>query len=174
MRLALKLHPDCICEAVTRIEVDVVRPGPGALALHYRVTGAVGGLRLPAVSVPARADGLWQHTCFEAFLRAPAAQDYYELNFAPSGEWAAYRFSGYRSGRSDIELEPPGIETRATGERYELRATAQLPGMAPWQLGLCVVIEEANGRKSYWALAHPPGKADFHHPDSFVHELPAA
>ena len=27
---------------------------------------------------------------------------------------------------------------------------------------------------SYWALAHPPGKPDFHHPDCFALELPAA
>jgi hypothetical protein len=36
------------------------------------------------------------------------------------------------------------------------------------------VIEETNGRKSYWALAHPPGKPDFHHSDCFALGLPAA
>jgi hypothetical protein len=35
------------------------------------------------------------------------------------------------------------------------------------------VIEETNGRLSYWALAHPPGKPDFHHSDCFALELPA-
>jgi len=35
-------------------------------------------------------------------------------------------------------------------------------------------FEETNGRLSYWALAHPPGKPDFHHPDCFALELPAA
>jgi hypothetical protein len=34
------------------------------------------------------------------------------------------------------------------------------------------VIEETSGGKSYWALAHPPGKPDFHHADGFVYELP--
>ena len=34
------------------------------------------------------------------------------------------------------------------------------------------VIEEINGRKSYWALKHPAGKPDFHHPDCFALELP--
>jgi hypothetical protein len=37
-----------------------------------------------------------------------------------------------------------------------------------WRLGLSAIIEEASGRRSYWALAHPPGKPDFHHPDSFA------
>ena len=33
------------------------------------------------------------------------------------------------------------------------------------------VIEEADGTKSYWALAHPSDKPDFHHPDSFALDL---
>jgi hypothetical protein len=49
-----------------------------------------------------------------------------------------------------------------------------LPSDAPWLLGLSAVIEEMNGRLSYWALAHPPGKPDFHHADCFALELPAA
>ncbi len=33
---------------------------------------------------------------------------------------------------------------------------------------LSAVIETKNGTKSYWALAHPPGKPDFHHADCFI------
>jgi hypothetical protein len=36
------------------------------------------------------------------------------------------------------------------------------------RLGLSAVIEDIDGRLSYWALKHPPGKPDFHHPDSFA------
>jgi hypothetical protein len=42
-----------------------------------------------------------------------------------------------------------------------------------WLAGLSAVIEEADGTKSYWALAHPSGEPDFHHPDCFALELPA-
>jgi hypothetical protein len=48
-----------------------------------------------------------------------------------------------------------------------------LPGAAVWRLGLSAVIEETSGRKSYWALAHPKGKPDFHHADCFTLELAA-
>lgn len=48
-----------------------------------------------------------------------------------------------------------------------------LPADAPWRLGLSAVIEETSGAKSYWALAHAPGKPDFHHPDAFALDLPA-
>jgi hypothetical protein len=50
-----------------------------------------------------------------------------------------------------------------------------LPADAPWRLGLSAVIEDRSGQKSYWALAHPPGRPDFHHEDCFALELtPAA
>ncbi|OYY67097.1 MAG: hypothetical protein B7Y49_00295 [Sphingomonas sp. 28-62-11] len=41
-------------------------------------------------------------------------------------------------------------------------------------LALSAVIEETNGTKSYWALAHASGAPDFHHADAFAVELPKA
>jgi hypothetical protein len=67
MRQALKVHPDSLCSAVTHIEVEVMRP-PGRLALSYLVAGKIGDLRFPPEVVGARTDGLWRHTCFEAFV----------------------------------------------------------------------------------------------------------
>ena len=40
------------------------------------------------------------------------------------------------------------------------------------RVAISAVIEEADGTKSYWALAHPPGKPDFHHADGFALQLP--
>jgi hypothetical protein len=121
----------------------------------------------------ARADELWQHTCFEAFVRPSAGPGYYEFNFSPSTQWAAYGFDGYRSGmRVATEIDAPRIELRSTVESYTLQAALELDGLSlPWRLGLAAVLEETNGRKSYWALAHPPGKADFHQADCFALEL---
>jgi len=172
----LKRHPDSLCKAVTDIALDVAQPRAGSLLLCYAVTGNIAGLILPAVTVPARADELWRHTCFEAFVRSALDGSYYELNFAPSTEWAAYQFSGYRTGmRVADEIGAPKIEVASTPERFTLQTTvamSELAGSSRWQLGLSAVIEEANGRKSFWALAHPPGKPDFHHSDCFAGELP--
>jgi hypothetical protein len=33
------------------------------------------------------------------------------------------------------------------------------------------VIEDADGRLSYWSAAHPDGRPDFHHAAGFVVEL---
>ena len=176
----LKAHPDSPCPAVTAIRAEARRPRPGVLELRYVVSGDVGELRLAPVSASARADELWRRTCFEAFLRGPSGEAYLELNLAPSTQWAAYRFDGYRRGMARAELgAPPRIETTREDGRFELRAVVDLgqaaagPGEGVWRLGLSAVIEEAGGRLSYWALAHPPGKADFHHPDCFALELPA-
>jgi hypothetical protein len=181
MRQALKLHPDSRCAAATHVEVDVALPRSGNLVLQYFVTGKMSDLRLPPVTAPTRADELWRHTCFEAFVRAPPAAAYYELNFAPTTQWAAYRFDGYRSGmRIASDIGAPRFEVQSDAACYKLQASLDLdhlpdmPNNTGWRLGLSAVIEDADGRKSYWALAHPPGEPDFHHVDCFVHELPAA
>ena len=41
------------------------------------------------------------------------------------------------------------------------------------KLNLAAVIEERDGTKSYWAIAHPPGdRPNFHHPACFAATLP--
>jgi hypothetical protein len=171
MRHTLRLHPDSHCAAATRVEADVVRPG--SLVLSYVVSGRIGGLRWPPIVAPARADELWRHTCFEAFVRPSTGSAYYEFNFSPSTQWAAYRFDSYRSGmRIATEIAAPRIEVRSNAGSYTLQAAVELDGLSlPWRIGLSAVLEETIGRKSYWALAHPPGKADFHHADCFALEL---
>ncbi len=180
MRLALIPHPDTPCTAVSRIEVDVERPAPRRLELTCRVIGVIGDLRLPPPSPSVRADELWRHTCFEAFVRSPDDAGYREFNLSPSTRWAAYRFTGYRSGMSILNgIAPPRIEVSSDETSVELRAwldpaaLADLPADGPWRLGLSAVIEDAAGGISYWALAHPPGKADFHHADCIAAQLMA-
>jgi hypothetical protein len=173
MRQTLRLHPDSLCAAATQIEADVSRPHPGSLILSYVARGRISDLRLPSVAATARADELWRHTCFEAFVRPPTGSAYYEFNFSPSTQWAIYRFDSYRSGmRVATEIAAPRIEVRSSAESYTLQAALELDGLSlPWRIGLSAVLEETNGRKSYWALAHPPGKPDFHHADCFALEL---
>jgi hypothetical protein len=170
---ALRLHPDSHCAAASRIEADIARPSPTSLILSYVVSGKIGDLRLPPVVAAVRTDELWRHTCFEAFVRPSAGPAYYEFNFSPSTQWAAYRFDGYRSGmRVATEIAAPRIEVRSSAETYTLQAALDFDGfVAPFHLGLSAVLEETNGGKSYWALMHPPGKPDFHRADCFALEL---
>jgi hypothetical protein len=175
MRRPLKLHPQTACAAVAGIEVEITRPASGSLLLSYVVTGAIGDLLLPPIAAPARADELWRHTCFEAFVKDATGEVYYEFNFAPSTQWAAYRFDRYRTRmRPATEIEPPQIVCRSVPDRYTLRAALSLPDALcdrNLRLGLAAVLEERNGNMSCWALAHPPGQPDFHHANGFALEL---
>lgn len=178
VRLSLQPHRDKPAEAVAAIEVSLERPSADRLRLAYSIIGETDELILPAPAAPLRREGLWRTTCFEAFVREEGEAAYLELNFSPSGEWAAYRLRDYRDpDRRDAAL-PAHPEARLTAVKargLELVVDLRLelpPG--PCRLGLSAVMEEKRGRFSYWALAHPPGEPDFHHPDCFVLELPPA
>jgi hypothetical protein len=181
MRQYLKLHPDSPCVAVARIEVGIARPRSDRLLLSYIVTGKMSDIRMPALAAATRGEELWRHTCFEAFVRASSGAEYYEFNFSPSTQWAAYRFSSYRTGMCvPAEVDAFAVDVQWRPDRYILQTSLELdrlsglPRTAFWRLGLAALIEEASGRKSYWALAHPPGKPDFHHADCFAHEFSLA
>jgi hypothetical protein len=172
VRIPLKLHPESRCEAVTAIEVEVGRTGE-RLSLRYVLSGDLAEIVLPAAAAsPERADELWRRTCFEAFVRPAGSEGYVELNFAPSTQWAAYRFDRYREGMRAAEAAP-AIEVVRGPDRLALTAAVELAAPGDWDFGLSAVIEEAGGRISYWAAAHPPGRADFHHADCFALRLPA-
>jgi hypothetical protein len=176
MRQVLRPHPSSRSAAGIGVEAQVSRQ-QATLTLHYIVTGD--NLLLPPLAAPERSDELWRHTCFEVFVRAASDASYYEFNFAPSTQWAAYRFSGYRAGMSVAELiRAPALKIKSAGGRFELLASVALDGLADpdssWKIGLSAVVEHVSGDLSYWALAHLASKADFHHPDCFSLELPAA
>ncbi len=122
---------------------------------------------------PRRTDALWQTTCFEAFLRAEGEEGYREWNFAPSGQWAAYDFTGYRADMTSSELvSPPYIRMEDNLTWWALAATIAVDAAESWTLGLSAILEERGGAKSYWALAHSSAKPDFHAADCFVARLP--
>lgn len=174
MRLDLLPHPSTSDGPARAVRVDVERRG-AALSLTYAVAGDIDRIRIPPQGNRQRLEDLWRHTCFEAFLGAPGEEIYSEFNFSPSGDWAAYRFDGYRAGRTDIDIPPPSIGGRQGPELLaSFVSLVGLPSDRVWRIGLSAVIESSAGKLSYWALAHPPGDPDFHHPDCFALEFPAA
>ena len=171
MPRALTRHPESAGEAVTGIEVDIARQGE-VLGLRWVLTGRIADLAVPARTLSRRGDRLWERTCFEAFFADEEGEAYSELNVSPSTEWAAYRFTGYRAGMQAAELPPPRIEVEFAEDRLEIRVALKLRAAGRRRLGLSAIIEDANGAKSWWALAHLPGAPDFHHADCFQIDLP--
>jgi hypothetical protein len=174
----LECHPQTPSQAVDSIEARVARTQANDLSLAYTLTGDITRLRLPPVGPWRPGDGLWQHTCFEAFISVKGNEAYYEFNFAPSGEWAVYAFRRYR------DITPfhdggiaPELAVRRTNESLELEtniAISRLPQIQTGsclRLGLSAVVEEEGGMLSYWAVKHAASKPDFHHPDTFALEV---
>src|SRR5262245_2241257 len=171
-------HPASPDNAVDRLHVEVARTAGGGLGLRYRITGDIRRLRLPTPGEPLRTDGLWQHTCFEAFLRAADAGAYREFNFAPSGAWAAWQFAARRDGQSAPALPVPPIRSERGERHFVLEAALEAAALGdlavmPIEAGIAAVIEDARGLVSYWALAHGAGAPDFHDPAAFTMRLAA-
>jgi hypothetical protein len=164
---SLACHPDTPATGVEAVEATLQRTHD-RWVLTFQTVGIVPVI--PAPAAPGRTDGLWNTTCFELFIRGDT-DDYVELNFSPSTRWAAYHFPAYRTSMSDLEIAPPCIEPVEDGVRVTMAYAPDDLGRC--QIALCAVIEEVDGTKSYWALKHPPGKPDFHHPDCFARTLPA-
>lgn len=167
-------HPSTADRPGIGIRVRVLRTGSGILHLQYSMVGELQHLRVPAFSAKRRGNELWRHTCLEAFVAPGEAARYYEFNFSPSGEWASYVFTDYRTGMAaatgvtDLELRVATSQAKLQLSTSINTAPLAVPGREPLRLALAAVIESENGTLSYWALRHPVERPDFHHPDSFA------
>ena len=165
-------------DAIEEISVTVSRPSSDRLELVFNLIGSLESLRFPEPRQPVRADGLWRHSCFEAFIGRAGGTDYWEYNFSPSGAWATYHFTDYREAMSPLLTgAPPIIRQQIGSETFDLTALLDLswlsrsPPSQGLKLGLSAVIEDKARVLSYWALKHPAEKPDFHHAEGFVIEL---
>jgi hypothetical protein len=178
---ALTAHPSTPNDAVRSLGVRLRSEGADFLVFHYSLAADMSRLRVPPSGAGGRLDGLWKGTCFEAFVAPADAPGYYEFNFSPSLDWATYRFSAYREGMTRAEIgRAPNILVHRGEEGLELEAAVRLGDLAGLRearhlrIALAAVIEDENGRLSYWGLRHPSGKPDFHHPDGFELEVARA
>lgn len=141
------------------IEIEIAAHREGnTLHLAWHLHDPHGLVALPAPATPERRHDLWQHTCYEFFFRRPGEPGYWEFNLSPSGHWNVYRMDAYR--QQGMREDPA----------YTAFDAPDL-GPGPWELAVTMVVEEPDGRQSFWALAHTAEEPDFHHPDSFVLRL---
>jgi hypothetical protein len=173
---ALIAHPSTPNDAVRGLEVQLRTKEAGILVVRYSLDADMSRVRVPLSGAGGRADALWKHTCFEAFVAPADTPGYHEFNFSPSLDWAIYRFSAYREGMSPAG-RAPAISVHQSDDGLELESAVRLVDLADLRdarhlrIALAAVIEDENGRLSYWALRHPPGKPDFHHSNGFALEV---
>jgi hypothetical protein len=167
----LLCHPTTHCQALDAVAVTASL-GTDGLTLRYRLHGDPARIRLPAPQQPALADGLWRHTCCEAFVAAVDGPEYREFNLSPCARWAAWNFTGYRRRDDSWQAAAaPRITLLHLPDGLRLDAfvpAALLPTARPLRVGLTAVVEASDGGKSYWALAHATAQPDFHLRDSFT------
>ena len=179
MRASLIPFPGTTGSPVDYIDVEIRRNGD-RLELTYCLGGDTAKILWPAHAHPVtiealysagRKDELWRHTCFEAFISTD--DGYREFNFATTGQWASYSFSGYRQDMAPAPEEARLTTLEGRGTYQDLGFVVDLPASAD-RLALSAVIEDVDGGLSYWALAHPSSKPDFHNARSFTLALPAS
>ena len=181
---AFSLQPFALAAAdlSLRLEGQLARQDDH-LHITYQLSGDISSVVLPpptTTAPSARADGLWQHTCFELFLAAEGEAPYWEVNLAPNGAWNLYRLATYRQGLAPVPDRDDLPFTVATSAgMLELTLDMLLPQelveacrQRTLRLGVTAVIERQGGELSYWALAHGGMEADFHRREDFLLRLP--
>ena len=171
----LTAHPSNPSDAVRSVVAQLRAQEPGIVVFEYSLAADMSRISVSLSGTGGRADDLWKHTCFEAFVAPADAAGYYEFNFSPSLDWAIYRFSSYRQAMPLAEIDQaPEISVRRSDDGLQLKATVRLGHLAgvrdarSLRIALTAVVEEKNGRLSYWGLWHAPGKPDFHHSHGFA------
>jgi hypothetical protein len=138
---------------------------------------------MPAPKHAGRVVGLWESTCFEAFIQpSPENQPqfvqnltapvrYYETNFSFDKSWNVFGFTDYRTPTTPTELVEAKILSFDV-QSNQMKTVLQVDG-ADWRkvsISLCAVVVTRSYGKSYWSFKHADDKANFHHFDSFIIE----
>lgn len=169
----LQSHAGFPPAAIRTVEARIIGADSAWLRVRWRIEGSE-QLVVPPFAGKGRADGLWQATCFEMFLRPDGGQAYCEFNLSPSERWNIYDLDGYRAG---LRERPAPHEPQCTirlGSSFAIFDAAIPLATIPAgvsAMGLCAVLEEQGGVKSYWALQHPQAEPDFHDPACFAAQL---
>jgi hypothetical protein len=157
------------------IQGNIARTGQ-IITLSFLLQGNLDDLALPAATDRTRCDNLWQATCFEMFWAEEGAKNYWELNLAPNRAWNVYGFTDYRTGmRQEERVAAPAIITTRSAESFTLTAELDIApfhaDQPPLRVGISAVLAHHDTRLSYWALAHPEEKPNFHAPQGFLLRL---
>ena len=147
------------------------------LDLQYQLIGNLSEIIVPSSDrVATRQYDLWEHTCFEFFLRLQDTTQYWEFNLSPVGDWNVFGFYDYRQDLTEekaIQTLPFTVSQTATSLQLNLNLNLDciIGKERDLDVAITTVVENKAKQLSYWALTHPATAADFHHQDSFVISL---
>jgi hypothetical protein len=157
----LILHPDCAPGSITQIEAALEANSAGC-RVTFVARGDLGRIAIPVHEADrGRFDNLWKTTCFEIFWQPEGGTYYREFNLSPSTRWGCYDFDDFRAGMRNA---PAHVDIDLSVSDTELRLTADILSDLPRPANVALngIIEDADGKTRFWALAFEPGKPEFH------------
>ena len=167
-----KFAAELIPFATSSFQIHATMSSTDAIvSVSFRVTGPLD--RIKNLAAANQGHGfcheLWRSTCFELFLLS--GDQYLEWNFASSGAYACYHFSGSRHLIGEVRSVKPLINCRSEPGHFELQVKLRWPAIlrrnAPAKLQLSAILDTDEGL-SYYALRHRPATPDFHWLPSFT------
>ena len=180
MEIKLMSHPNTAQPSAPISVVAFLNRCNTKVMIEYVLTGDMKEFSIPAVSLnPSRVDGLWCHTCFEAFMRFEDSEAYYELNASPTDDWNLYSSSGYHQDRiADDRINYIFQESHFSEGIYRKVIHVDFANIFPADLnkldlhmGITAVLEDRNQNLSYWAHTHCDTRPNFHMLESFSLQL---
>ncbi len=126
----------------------------------------------PKQEQASRQDELWKTTVFELFLADADKKAYYEFNFSPSWDWAAYAFENEREGMRTLTEVKQNPLNKILRKEKELQFAGnidlkKLEIENSLEVSATAILDWGN-QLEYWATAHTADQPDFHKRDSFV------
>ncbi|MEM8832592.1 MAG: DOMON-like domain-containing protein, partial [Cyanobacteria bacterium P01_G01_bin.19] len=143
-----------------KISGDVSRLN-NQLKIKYILTGELAEIIIPQANKSCdRRYDLWEHTCFEFFVRSKNSKKYWEFNLSPSGNWNVFYFLDYRLNIAEEQaFKSFPFEITQNPESLTVEAIVDLEkidiGDRKLDLAITAVIEDKTEKLSYWALTHP-------------------
>ncbi len=136
----------------------------------YNVSGDIEDIIISDERKAQFRDELWKMTCFEMFIEYDDGPHYYEYNFAPNGDWAAYHFDNYRDGMRPINIMQPEIVMERDIGMIKVDVTLDITDLpeGPLNIGLFAMTFSEDDR-SFWALHHSEDTPNFHQKDCFLY-----
>ena len=144
------------------------------LNIQYILKGDLSAIVIPQDNKTyLRQYDLWEHTCFEFFLKLKGTNEYWEFNLSPSRNWNVFHFLDYRLNIVEEKAFNSltfNVSQDQESLSIEINFNLDILGIVEQGLDIAItsVVKNKDGQLSYWALTHPPMQADFHHQDGFI------
>lgn len=153
------------------LNADVHIQQPDVIELRFTWVDKENKIVFSEKPIGGRHSGLWNQTCFEAFIKPFDGDLYYEINLSGQKAWNIFSFDTYRSPQPPRELASAVLQDMMVKPGYmsaKIRFIGQ--NFTHIKASLCAVIQLKDAGLTYWSHLHADQKPNFHHMNSLTIE----